>query len=57
MAPLRRRLSAPCHNWGKILEMSVLGRDILNLFALVMHRAANLVAMIGGAHTYTIQQR
>ncbi len=37
--------------------MSVLGRDIMNLFAVIVHRAANVVTMIGGSHNYTIQQR
>lgn len=41
----------------EILDMSVLGRDILNLFALIVHRTANIVAIIGAAHTYTIHQR
>ena len=47
---------AACVNY-EILDMSVLGRDILNLFAVIVHRAANVVAIIGEAHTYTIQQR
>jgi len=37
--------------------MSVLGRDILNLFAVIVDRAANVVTMIGKSHTYTIHQR
>ena len=40
----------------EILDMSVLGRDILNLFAVIVHRTANVVSMIGKSHTYTIQQ-
>ena len=40
----------------EILDMSVLGRDILNLFAVIVHRTANVVSMIGESHTYTIQQ-
>ncbi len=47
---------AACTNY-EILDMSVLGRDILNLFAVIVHRAANVVTMIGEPHTYTIQQR
>jgi hypothetical protein len=47
---------AACLNY-ETLDMSVLGRDILNLFALVVDRAANVVTMIGQAHSYTIHQR
>lgn len=47
---------AACTNY-EILDMSVLGRDILNLFAVIVHCAANVVTMIGEPHTYTIQQR
>ncbi len=47
---------AACTNY-EVLDMSVLGRDILNLFALIVDRAANVVTVIGKAHTYTIQQR
>ena len=41
---------AACTNY-EILDMSVLGRDILNLFAVIVHRAANVVTMIGESHT------
>ena len=41
----------------KILDMSVLGRDILNLFAIIVDRAANVVAMIREAHSYTIRMQ
>jgi predicted aspartyl protease len=36
------------------LDMSVLGRDILDMFALIVDRRANIVAIIGQDHTYTI---
>jgi predicted aspartyl protease len=36
------------------LDMSVLGRDILEMFALVVDRRADVVAIIGGQHYYTI---
>ena len=36
------------------LDMSVLGRDILDLFALIIDRRSDVVAMIGGQHAYTI---
>lgn len=36
------------------LELSILGRDILNLFTLILNRKQLLVAMIGGNHSYSI---
>ena len=37
------------------LDMSVLGRDILDMFAVIVDRRAGVVAIIGGQHHYTIQ--
>ena len=39
------------------LDMSILGRDILDMFALIIDRRANLVAIVGQDHTYTIHSR
>jgi hypothetical protein len=39
------------------LDMSVLGRDILDMFVLIVERRANVVAIIGQDHTYTIHSR
>ena len=36
------------------LDMSVLGRDILSLFALIVDRQAETVCLLGQRHTYTI---
>lgn len=36
------------------LDMSVIGRDILEMFALIVDRRADVVAIIGGQHIYTI---
>lgn len=36
------------------LDMSVLGRDILNLFALIVDRQADTVCLLGQKHSYTI---
>ncbi len=36
------------------LDMSVLGRDILEMFALIVDRRADVVAIIGGQHSYAI---
>jgi hypothetical protein len=37
------------------LDMSVLGRDITNLFAVVVDRPGNLVCLLGQQHCYVIQ--
>lgn len=39
------------------LDMSVLGRDILNLFAVIVDRPASRVTLLHGADTYAIQRR
>ena len=39
------------------LDMSVLGRDILDMFAVIVDRSADMVAMLGGNHYYTVGQR
>jgi hypothetical protein len=39
------------------LEMGVLGRDILDMFALIVDRRADVLAIIGQDHTYAIQRR
>ncbi len=36
------------------LDMSVLGRDILEMFALIVDRKSDLVVMLGGQHIYAI---
>lgn len=36
------------------LDMSVLGRDISNLFALIVDRPRDLVCLLGGGHQYSI---
>ncbi len=36
------------------LDMSVLGRDITNLFAVIVDRMQDLVCMLGQGHRYTI---
>jgi predicted aspartyl protease len=36
------------------LDMSVLGRDILSLFAVIVDRPANIVCLLGGQHRYQI---
>jgi aspartyl protease len=37
------------------LDMSVLGRDILNLFAVIVDRPGGLVCLVGQGHQYVIQ--
>ena len=36
------------------LDMSVLGRDLLEMFAVIVDRRAEIVAIVGGQHRYTI---
>ena len=36
------------------LDMSVLGRDILELFAVIVDQADDTVWLLGGRHTYSI---
>ena len=38
------------------LDMSVLGRDILNLFAVIVDRAGDHVILLHGSDKYTIQR-
>ncbi len=39
------------------LDMSVLGRDIAGLFAVVVDRPGNVVCLLGQQHRYTIEPR
>ncbi len=38
------------------LDISVLGRDIMGLFAIVVDQPGNLVCLLGQRHRYTIEQ-
>ncbi|MGH8071775.1 MAG: hypothetical protein ACRERE_42380 [Candidatus Entotheonellia bacterium] len=39
------------------LEISVLGRDIIGLFALIVDRPGDVICLIGQLHRYVIEQR
>lgn len=39
------------------LDMSILGRDILDMFAVIVDRPAGVVAILGGNHDYCVRQR
>ena len=39
------------------LDISVLGRDILNIFAVIVDRAADRVVLLHGSDSYAIQRR
>jgi len=39
------------------LDMSVLGRDITGLFALIVDQPGHVVCLLGQQHQYTIEQR
>jgi hypothetical protein len=41
----------------EVLDMSVLGRDITNMFAVVADRPGNVVCLLGQRHQYIIVQR
>ena len=41
----------------EVLDISVLGRDILNLFAVIVNRAADGVMLLHGADRYSILRR
>ena len=39
------------------LDMSVVGRDILDLFALIVDRQGDVIALLGQRHSYAIETR
>ena len=41
----------------KALDMSVLGRDLTNLFAVIVDRPQDVVCLIGGNHRYVIVEK
>jgi hypothetical protein len=42
---------------AEALDLSVLGRDVLNLFALIVDRPRDVVCLLGQRHEYTIVER
>jgi predicted aspartyl protease len=42
---------------SEALDMSVLGRDILNIFAVIVDRAAERVLLLHGSDSYSVQRR
>jgi hypothetical protein len=42
---------------AEAMDMSVLGRDIIGLFALIVDRPGDRVCMLRQGHQYTIEQR
>jgi hypothetical protein len=42
---------------AEALDMSVLGRDITNLFAVIVDRPGDIVCLIGQGHRYTVAQQ
>ncbi len=47
---------AACASY-EALDMSVLGRDVLEMFALIADRPANVLAILGGRHSYEVRQQ
>lgn len=39
------------------LDMSVIGRDITNLFAVIVDQPGNVICMLGQRHQYMIEQK
>jgi hypothetical protein len=39
------------------LDMSVLGRDITNLFAVIVDRGGDFVGLLGQRHSYRIEEK
>lgn len=56
MQVLLRGEYAACLHY-EALDMSVLGRDVLEMFALIVDRRADVITLIGGQHSYTIQHQ
>lgn len=40
----------------EVLDMSVLGRDILEMFTVIMDRSKEVIAILGGRHQYKIEE-
>lgn len=40
-----------------VLDMSVLGRDIIDMFTLIADRESDVLALLGGNHSYSIQSK
>jgi predicted aspartyl protease len=40
----------------EVLDMSVLGRDILEMFAVITDRPTEVIAILGGRHHYKIEE-
>jgi len=38
----------------QLLDMSVLGRDVLDLFAVIVDRPGDTIALVGQQHRYSI---
>ena len=61
---MRREDGSPVHFNGQFaaftdpmsLDISVLGRDITNLFAVIVDRPQDMVCLIGGEHRYRIEK-
>ena len=41
----------------QLLDMSVLGRDIIDMFTLIADRESDVLTLLGGNHSYSIQSK
>jgi hypothetical protein len=55
MKAVFRREYAACVE-HEVLDMSVLGRAILEMFAVIIDRPNGVVSILGGRHHYTIEE-
>lgn len=56
-SPIRLRGQYAAFTELESLDMSVLGRDITNMFAVIVDRPADFVGLLGQRHHYVIQEQ
>jgi hypothetical protein len=56
-SPIRLRGQFAAFTELDALDMSVLGRDITNLFAVIVDRPRDFVGLLGQRHQYVIQEQ
>jgi hypothetical protein len=55
--PIRLRGQYAAFTEQEALDMSVLGRDVINLFAVIVDRPRDFVGLLGQRHHYVIQEQ
>ncbi len=54
--PVALRGQSAAFTGAAALDMSVLGRDVTNLFAVIVDMPGNIVCLVGQRHRYTIEE-